>query len=106
MNKYDPLPGKTARGMRTAGLAAVATGVQGMFLYRAIFDVPTFASWMLWLAVFVVLLAGFTCAGLRDSRLNRAEAAERDELLARDAYSGRRRAGLERAQRHDGRASQ
>ncbi|MBD8704675.1 hypothetical protein [Frigoribacterium sp. CFBP 13712] len=90
MNRYDPLPGKTARGTRTAGLAAVATGVQGIFLYRAIFDEPTFASWMLWLAVFVVLLVGFIYAGIRDSRLNRAEAAERDELLEREAESRRR----------------
>ena len=44
MSKYDPLPGKTARGVRFAGLAAVATGVQWMFLYRAIFDVHTLAS--------------------------------------------------------------
>jgi hypothetical protein len=90
VNKYDPLPGKTSRGMRTAGLAAVATGVQGMFLYRAIFDVLTFASWMLWLAVFVVLIVGFIYAGIRDSRLNKAEVAERDELLEREADSGRR----------------
>jgi hypothetical protein len=90
MNKFDPLPGRTARSMRTAGLASVATGVQGMFLYRAIFDVPTFASWMLWLAVIVVLLVDFIYAGIRDGRLNKAEAAERDELLEREADSGRR----------------
>ena len=102
MNKYDPLPGKAARGARTAGLAAVATGVQGMFLYRAIFDVPTFASWMLWLAVFVVLLVCFIYAGIRDSRLNKAEAAERDELLEREAASGRRQRDVEQARRRHG----
>ena len=72
VNKYEPLPGKTARGMRTAGLAAAATGVQGTFLYRAIFEVPTFGAWMLWLVVFVLLVIAFTYAGVRDSRLNRA----------------------------------
>jgi hypothetical protein len=85
MNKYDPLPGKTARGVRTAGLAATGTGVQGVFLYRAIFEVPTLGSWMLWLVVFAVLLLGFIYAGIRDSRLNKVEAAERDELLNREA---------------------
>ncbi|MBD8584342.1 hypothetical protein IFT90_07195 [Frigoribacterium sp. CFBP 8766] len=51
MNKYDPLPGKTQRGVRTAALTMAAMGVQGAFLYRAIFDVPTFVSGMLWLGV-------------------------------------------------------
>ena len=106
MSKYDPLPGKTARGVRFAGLAAVATGVQGMFLYRAIFDVDTLASWMLWLAVFVVLIVGFIYAGIRDSRLNKAEAAERDEVLEREAESGRRRRDVEQARRRHGRASE
>jgi predicted lysophospholipase L1 biosynthesis ABC-type transport system permease subunit len=92
--------------MRSAGLAAVAAGVQGMFLYRAIFDVRTFASWMLWLAVLVVLIVGFMHAGIRDSRLNKAEAAERDELLERQAASGRRRRDVEQARRRHGRASE
>ena len=106
MNKYDPLPGKTARGARIAGLAAVATGVQGMFLYRAIFDVPTFWSWMLWLAVFVVLLVGFIYAGIRDGRLNKTEAAERNELLEREAEGRRRRKEVEQTRSRHGRASQ
>jgi flagellar biosynthesis/type III secretory pathway M-ring protein FliF/YscJ len=55
-----------------------AMGVQGAFLYRAIFDVPTFVSWMLWLGVFVVLLVGFIHRGIKDARLNRAEQAARD----------------------------
>ena len=78
MNKYDPLPGKTQRGVRTAGLTMAAMGVQGAFLYRAIFDVPTFVSWMLWLGVFVVLLVGFIYRGIKDARLNRAEQAAWD----------------------------
>jgi hypothetical protein len=53
-------------------------GVQGTFLYRAIFDVPTFGSWMLWLGVLVVLLVGFTYRGIKDARLNRAEHATWD----------------------------
>ena len=55
-----------------------AMGVQGTFLYRAIFDVPTFASWMLWLGVFVVFLVGFIYRGIKDARLNRAEQAAWD----------------------------
>jgi predicted lysophospholipase L1 biosynthesis ABC-type transport system permease subunit len=90
MNKYDPLPGKTARGMRMAGLAAAGAGVQGMFLYRALFEVPTAGSWMLWLAVIVVLLVSFIGAGVRNRRLDRLEAAERDALLARDDETRRR----------------
>lgn len=78
MNKYDPLPGKTQRGVRTAGLTMAAMGVQGTFLYRAIFDVPTFASWMLWLGVFVILFVGFIYRGIKDARLNRAEQAAWD----------------------------
>jgi predicted tellurium resistance membrane protein TerC len=78
MNKYDPLPGKTQRGVRTAGLIMAAMGVQGTFLYRAIFDASTFASWMLWLGVFVVLLVGFIYRGIKDARLNRAEQAAWD----------------------------
>jgi len=106
MNKYGPLPGKTTRGMRSAGLAAVATGVQGMFLYRAIFDVRTVDSCMLWLAVFVVLLVGFIYAGIRDGRLNKAEAAERDELRERETASGRRLRDVEQARRRHGRESE
>ena len=61
---------------------------------------------MLWLAVFVVLIVGFIYAGIRDSRLNKAEAAERDEVLEREAESGRRRRDVEQARRRHGRASE
>lgn len=79
MNKYDPLPGKTARGVRTATLVMLGMGVQGTFLARAIWDEPTLSSWMLWLAVFLILLVSFIYNGIRNARLNRLEQAEWDK---------------------------
>lgn len=79
MNKYDPLPGKTARGVRTATLVMLGMGVQGTFLARAIWDEPTFSSWMLWLVVFLLLLGALTYNGIRNARLNRLEQAEWDK---------------------------
>jgi predicted lysophospholipase L1 biosynthesis ABC-type transport system permease subunit len=91
--------------MRTAGLAAVGAGVQGMFLYRAIVEVPSVSSWVVWALIVAVLLVGFTYAGLRDRRLNTAEAAERDRQMEAEARQRREARDRERARRTDGEAS-